>query len=270
MKKIIILSFCLLVVASAAAQKQFELYQIKGTVFIMQYGTNDWKTASPRMALNEDDIIDVKRNSSISILEKKSGRIYQSDRTGKLTISKRIEKAEKESEKLFRQLNKELVKAANKDAKENNGYVSYAAVTRGGGDDIYDTMNALIKYVFMSAPPNPMASVDVERHVLDNGGCYYVVANNGSETLYFNAVTLKGNKIIHIYDFTQSALGVLPIQAKTRLDLSPFVMSGDMGDVVFLFNEKPFMMSKLEHSSCGDIRITSPNTVDGVICIYVR
>ncbi len=270
MKKIIILSFCLLVVASAAAQKQFELYQIKGTVFIMQYGTNDWKTASPRMALNEDDIIDVKRNSSISILEKKSGRIYQSDRTGKLTISKRIEKAEKESEKLFRQLNKELVKAANKDAKENNGYVSYAAVTRGGGDDIYDTINALIKYVFMSAIPIAQDLVVVEKHVSENRGYYYTVINNGSKTLYFNAFTLKGGDINHIYYFTNSTIGVLPIPAKTRLDLSPFVLSEDMGSVFFLFNERPFMLSRLEHGCCGDIKITSISDVDGVICVYVK
>lgn len=238
----------------------------------MQHNTRNWKPAAQWMVLNEDDLINVKNNSSISILDKKSGRVYKSSVTGKYSVKNRIEKAEKESGKLFRQLNKELVKAAKKDTKVNNGYISYAAVTRGrhGEDDIYDSVYALIKYVYSSPNPYSEDLVCVKKNVSDSGLCYYVVTNNGDRTFYCNAVTLVDNRIRHLYNFNMETIGLLPIPARTKLDLSAFVLSEEVGEVFFLFSERPFMMSNLEHSMLGDIKVSSSSDVAGVICIFIQ
>lgn len=268
MKKIAFLYFCLLSVFSGIAQKQYEIYRVEGEALVQRQGSDKWQKAELKMKLAEGDVVNVKGNGTISFLDGKCGRIYQSSTTGKSTVKMRVEKSEKETSKMFKNLNKELVKAANKDAKSNNGYVSYAASSRGipPEADIYDSVYALLRQgVFPSE-----SVVDVKKQTDGNGFCSYIVTNNSDETLYFNAVAVNGERTQVLYDFNQETIGMLPIDANMTVDLSAYKFMDENKGSIFVFSRRKFCLPQLEKRADRTISLGGIKEVSGVKCVMVK
>lgn len=272
MKRIFIIVIGLLLAVPGMAQRQYEIYKVEGSVRVMPKNLGIWVSATVKMSLHEDDVIDISKNGMVCILEPKSGRIYQSNEHGKYSVRKRVEKAAKDAGKMFKQLNRELVRAADKDSKSNNGYVSYAATTRGGsqGNDIYDSLYALILNVTSQNHTSCESLIKVNRIDDEKGMCHYEIINDSKTKYYFNTFVLDGERLKHLYDFNQSTIGLLPILPNSAVDLSAFGFVNGNEKVVFLFSERVFKASGLEQMTGDEIPTRPITEVDGVKCILVK
>ena len=272
MKKILLVVLSFVLVVPVMAQHKYEVYKLNGDVHIMHKNTGKWSSATVRMALDEEDIISVPKNGSISILEPKSGRIYLSDEKGKLSVKKRIEQAEKTASKLFKQVNRELARAADKDAQKNNGYVSYAASSRGNTlePDIYDSVYALLMNIVDSAYQEDNNPIIVQKEKDGNNMCHYSVINNSTVMLYFNAVVVRDGEIVPLYDFNSRSIKMLPTQPGDNLNLSSYSFVDDGEDVVFLFSDRLLSLPKLMQLASDDLISKDITQIKGINLIKIR
>ena len=271
MKKILLIIISFVLVVPIMAQRKYEVYKLNGNVQIMHKNTGKWSSAAVHMILGEDDVINVPRNGSVSILEPKSGRIYLSDDKGKLSVKKRIEQAEKDADKLFRQVNRELARAADKDAKNNNGYVSYAASSRGNTlePDIYDSVYALLMNMLCSAFQEGNNPIVVHKEKDGNNMCHYSVINNSTVMLYFNAVVVRDGEILPLYDFNSHSIKMLPIRPGDNINLASYIFADDVENVIFLFSERLLSLQKLMQLTRDDLISLDINQIKGISLIKI-
>lgn len=271
MKKILLIILSFVLIVPIMAQRKYEVYKLNGDVQIMQKNTGKWSSVTVHMVLGEDDVISVPKNGSVSILEPKSGRIYMSDGKGKHSVKKRIEKAEKDADKLFRQVNRELARTADKDAKNNNGYVSYAASSRGNTlePDIYDSVYALLMNMQCSAFQEGNNPIVVHKKKDGNNMCHYSVINNSTVMLYFNAVVVRDGEILPLYDFNSHSIKMLPIRPGDNINLASYIFSDDVENVIFLFSERLLSLQKLMQLTRDDLISLDINRIKGISLIKI-
>lgn len=113
-RQILILIFSLLVM-SAEAQTVYMVYKVSGKV--EKYETAGWTVLSKRDNVILKDKLRVTEGSSIGILDCRSMRVYYSGKTGEQTVSSIIHSAQKSSDGIVSQMNRQIKEALDDDKK---------------------------------------------------------------------------------------------------------------------------------------------------------
>lgn len=247
MRKTFFLIGCLVCALFVYAQPKYEVYATSGSVSLKHYDNSIVDIVAPRISLNIKDVLILGNNASVKILEKTSGRVYYSDVKGSYTVQQRIEKATRSANKTFQNLNKELIKAAKKDEKTNNGYVSFAASSRGMPQDadFADSLYSFLLYSIEHVSEISSKVLRIEKISTEDGGFYYKLSNQGDKILYFNAVAIDGNQMGVCFDFQIKNIGLLPIMPSESVNLESYPLYCE-GSIVFFGCEIPFAISRLE------------------------
>ena len=248
MKRFFII-ICIMFPLSAIAQKNYQIKNTQGNVALCHVNEKTWVEAKTLTYVALDDIISFKENSSVTLLEKNTGRVFLSTEPGKVSVKKRLLNAEKSAQSLFAALNSELKKSV-MNPNTTHPYVSMAAVTRSSGcdtcpvhTDLYDSVYTNI-IDFLQERINVGSSDIIVEKTFDQQGTFAItIKNNSDKLLYFNVVHITDGHPAICYYFDD--MDFIPLQSGDTVDLTSFPLILGHGQYTLIASEINLSVERL-------------------------
>lgn len=253
-----LLFFIILIPFVAKAQQDYKIYSVQGDVRLLHTSETTWEIAQPQDYVSLDDVIYVKKGGSVSVLEVKSNRIYVSDKTGKMTVGKRMGKALNSSLKIWRKgLHQELDRSITKQKDSEMNYISAATTVRG--DSIYSLYDTLYAYILDFSIDTTCretlerggicvsecgTGINITRKQLTDDSFGIIIKNEGDKTFFCNVVSVHDSHPVLCYYFEDWDL--IPLYPKRTIDLSAFPLS-TKGEYILFACEKNMYIDLLEN-----------------------
>lgn len=196
MKRLLIV-LCIVFPMIANAQQNYQIKHVVGDVTLRHANEANWVKVSPLRYVDLDDILDIKKGGSVTIVENSTGRVFLSNKTGKVSVQNRLIDVEKNAQSVFTALNSKVRKSVKKHGNDNRHYGAVGVVTRGCDTcpipvDIYDSLYANIVY-FSNTPQsdNETNDIVVEKTYVPEGTLSLTLKNTSDKLLYCNVVLVS-------------------------------------------------------------------------------
>lgn len=186
-----------------ASNGRYAIFKFSGDVSVQKARSGGWSNVSKRMSVNPEDVCRISKGASLSILDKKTNRIFTVDEAGVLDVKSLIEKAENASRRITARLNDALASDLAMERRAVPTYSILGATTHAGGEGdsalaaiptLTDTVcHVLRQYVDSLAGGHeihPSDGLRVEKESLGDGEFCFVISNSTSELYYFNILRL--------------------------------------------------------------------------------
>lgn len=239
MKRFLI-AICFMFPMLATAQQNYQIKSIQGEVSLCHVNEKTWVKAKALTYVNLEDILNVNKGGSVTLLEKSTGRVFVSTETGKVSVQDRLVNAEKNAKSLSSALNSEFGKSE-KQQKGSRPYVSMAAVTRGKCDtcpiqtDLYDSVYTSILNLLQKEMNNDISDIIIEKTFVPEGTFSITIKNNSDRLLYFNAVHVTDGHPSICYYFDN--MDFIPLQPSASVDLTSFPLIQNRGQYILIASE---------------------------------
>lgn len=132
MKRLII-AFSLLFAAVTSYSANYSIFKLEGEVSLKRKESNLWVTASRRDTLAVQDLFKLTHGASVTVINKDTGQLFKSTRTGEMSVYEIITRAKSESAKITSLVCQEF-KSEIKDYYSGNNDMRVGAVYRGESD----------------------------------------------------------------------------------------------------------------------------------------
>lgn len=186
-----------------ASNGRYAIFKFSGDVSVQKARSLGWSNVSKRMSVNPEDVCRIPKGGSVSILDKKTNRIFTVDEDGVLDVKSLIEKAENASRRITARLNDALASDLAMERRAVPTYSILGATTHAGGEGgsalaviptLADTVcHVLRQYVDSLSAGYAIHSSDgllVEKESLGDGEFCFVISNSTNELYYFNILRL--------------------------------------------------------------------------------
>lgn len=196
MKRLLIV-LCMVLPMLASAQQNYQIKNVVGDVTLRHNNETNWVKVKALMYVDLDDILNVKKGGSVTIVEKSTGRVFVTKKAGKVSVQNRLVDVENNAQGVFAALNSNVRKSVKKHGCDNRQYGSVGAVTRGCDTcpipvDIYDSVYAGILYFANSSQSvNEANGIVVEKTYVPEGTLSLTLKNTSDKLLYCNVVLVS-------------------------------------------------------------------------------
>lgn len=248
MKRLLIV-LCIVFPMIASAQQNYQIEKVVGDVTLRHNNKTNWVKVKALMYVDLDDILNVKKGGSVTIEEKSTGRVFVTNKTGKVSVQKRLVDEEKNQQGVFSALNSKVRESVKKHGNDNRNYGNPGVVPRGCDTcpipvDIYDSVYANILYV-SNTPQTDKESNDivVEKTLVSEGTFSITIKNVSDKLLYCNVVKFADGQPSICYYFDD--LDFIPLELGDKVDLTSFPLVKD-GQYLLIASEINFSVELLE------------------------
>lgn len=253
MKRTLAILFCIIVSHLSFAQQKYEIYNIQGDVQIKRANETSWSKATVFTAVAPQDLIGLKKGSSICILETGSNRLFTSSEAGSLSLKRRLDKAHKNEQTLFSALNSELKKAIRKNKDDYKPLPSYSASANGvraigrrNKNSVYDSVYVCILHYIQNTAFTAENDINAEKHLNVDSTFYLTIQNNTGKTLFCNLLHIKDGTVSLCFHFDNN--GFIPLPTGHSADLSAFTFIPDQGQYILIASEKSLSAESLQEA----------------------
>lgn len=256
------IAICIMIPMLAVAQQNYQIESIQGDVTLRYSNEKTWIKAKKLMDVSLDDILNVKKGGSVSVLEKSTGRVYVSTETGQVSVLVRLQNRDKKEQSVFSALFSETTRNT-KQQESPNLYISYSASTNGVrktyiptasgsampdtnnvNTDLYDSVYTSILQLIQNKKTEEANDLVVEKDSGSDGTFTITITNNSDRLLYFNAVHITdGHPAICYYI---DDMDFIPLQFGTTVDLTAFPLIQDQGQYILIASDVNLSVELLE------------------------
>jgi len=253
-----------------APKGRYAIFKFSGDVTVRKDGTRGWSDVTKRMSVNPEDVCRIPKGGSVSILDKKTNRVFTVDEDGVLNVKTLIEKAETASRRITARLNDALASDLAMERRAVPTYSILGATTHAGGDGnsaqtgipaLTDTVcHVLRQYVdslSVGYEIHPSDGLRVEKEGLGDGEFCFVVSNTTNELYYFNILRLDHKtKEVSFCITPVDAAGEIFIPDGMYLKLTQYPFAEDENEEYsYLFFATPKM---IDFNALGDMLSDTP------------
>lgn len=224
-------------------QSRYSVFKYSGDVSVCKEKSSTWSGVSKRMSVNPSDVCRVLKGGSLSILDKKTSRIFTFDEEGIIDVKALIEKSEAASRNVTARLNSSLASELAKERRPLPTYSVLGATTRDNGDEgfaqvriptmtdtVYSVLRQYADSVFAGRAIHSSDSITVEKEMVDEGEFCFMISNRTHSLLYFNILRLNHKTKAISFSITplESAAEIfIPDMMYLRLSQYPFAHDQD-------------------------------------------
>ena len=232
------------------AQQNYQIKNVVGDVTLRRANDADWIKAKALMYVGLDDILNVKKGGSVTIVERSTGRVFVTVKTGKVSVQKRLVDVENNAQGVFAALNSTVLESIKKRGNDNRHYGSVGVVTRGCDTcpipvDIYDSLYAsILHFANTSQSDNEAKGIDVAKSYIPEGTLSISIKNVSDKLLYCNAVKITDGQPSVCYFFDD--LDFIPLAPGDKVDLTSFPLVKDDGQYFLIASETNLSVALLE------------------------
>lgn len=213
------------------AQSEYEVQKIKGKVELVSLNN---KPLYKGVILNGNDIIRIKVNSSITLIDKKNYRLYDYSVSGEHRTSQIVEKCIKNGNSITSQIVNEIKNNIIKGDEKN--LRSVGAVRRGTDDELELLYSAIINRI-NNNNPNNCTDVCLKYTIKDGKDIVLTIENNTSNILYSNVLSWKDNSIPQFCYVNELANLIIEPFSSLTIDKVKFLCSGQSFILVCSYSE---------------------------------
>lgn len=245
MKRVILLLLICVVQLSAFASDKYEVYQVQGTVKIRK--NDKWVTLAKGKTVTLNDKVQIGNGSKLVIVKLPSKSLYESQRSGEMTISTIKAEAVKHSNDVLGLTLRELY------GKNNSGNSAEGAVhgvTTRDADSLNNSFEGMIAEGIQKAIACKMAGrnpaddgFDTETmdkisaiSVVDGTSRYFILSNLFDKLMFVNVICINPvtNTISVLYNEVSHPLGVMVPPGKTlSLNMYKFDICNQCQYIIF-------------------------------------
>lgn len=224
-------------------QSRYSVFKYSGDVSVCKEKSSTWSGVSKRMSVDPSDVCRVLKGGSLSILDKKTSRIFTFDEEGIIDVKALIEKSEAASRNVTARLNSSLASELAKERRPLPTYSVLGATTRDNGDEgfaqvriptmtdtVYSVLRQYADSVFAGRAIHSSDSITVEKEMVDEGEFCFMISNRTHSLLYFNILRLNHKTKAISFSITplESAAEIfIPDMMYLRLSQYPFAHDQD-------------------------------------------
>ena len=248
MKRLLIV-LCIVFSMIANAQQNYQIKNVVGDVTLRHTSDANWVKAIALMYVDLDDILNVKKGSSVTIVEKNTGRVFVTKKAGKGSVQNRLVDVENNAQGVFAALNSKVRESIKKRGNNNRHYGSVGVVTRGCDTcpipvDIYDSVYASILYFANSSQSvNETNGIIVEKTYAPEGTLSLTLKNTSDKLLYCNVIKITDGQPAIGYYFDE--MDFIPLEPGDKVDLTSFPLIDD-GQYLLIASEVNLSAELLE------------------------
>lgn len=233
MKKFfILLVICALYISPAAAQSRYSIYKIEGEAFIKV--DSDWEPLQKRTAVLATDLLNIRGEARVGILDNTSNRIFYSVHSGQQSVARIVSDAKKQADRVTGTMN-EQIRRSIQEGGGSYSYQTHGASHRGqeGNQITMEIYASLCRAIEDrdAATEKPQQIVLQKVPIEENVFCF-AVRNNSTIPLYINILRLSKNRchpqlcfnLGYTYD---EPYMLIPANETMQIDHFIFVESGE-------------------------------------------
>ncbi len=194
-KFFILLAMYALYISPATAQSKYSVYKIEGEAFIK--ADSDWKLLQKRTTVLATDLLNIKDEARVGILDNTSNRIFYSVHSGQQSVARIVSDAKKQADRVTGTMNEQIRKSTQvRDGSYS--YQTHGASHRGQEGNqtttaIYASLCRAI--VDRDATAEKPQQIVLQKVPIEEDVFCFSVRNNSSSPLYINV--LKLSKKLH-------------------------------------------------------------------------
>lgn len=238
-------------------QSRYSVFKYSGDVSVCKEKSSTWSGVSKRMSVDPSDVCRVLKGGSLSILDKKTSRIFTFDEEGIIDVKALIEKSEAASRNVTARLNSSLASELAKERRPLPTYSVLGATTRDNGDEgfaqvriptmtdtVYSVLRQYADSVFAGRAIHSSDSITVEKEMVDEGEFCFMISNRTHSLLYFNILRLNHktrNISFCITPLNAAAEIFIPDRMYLKLPQYPFAEDKD-DEYSYLFFATPSLI----------------------------
>ena len=231
MKHIFVIIVFLICVCGTFAQSKYEIQAIKGNVELM---LPNIKPLYKGYTLNASDKIRIKKNSSITLVDKNNYRLYEYSVPGEHRTFQIVEECIKNGNCITKQIVNEIRNNIIKGDKKS--LRSVGAVRRGTDDELEMLYSAIINRINNNIP-NKSSDVCLKYTIEDGKYLILTIENNTNSILYTNVLSWKDNTIPHFCYVNELANLIIKPFSSLTIDHVKFSCSGQSFILVCSYSE---------------------------------
>ena len=221
---LLVFTFCCAIPASS---QKFKVYSISGKV--EKKSSNSWIDLKKFMTLDIKDVINIKPESSLRILDISSSAVYTFPTAGEYVLSNLISNAKQENNSLTRK----IIAQSRKNIADNNtkSHKNIGAAMRGEIDEAeIETIYSDI--VFCLKEKTNRGPIMFEKKTVDNELFYFSITNNSPNPVYANIFLGIGNSHwIPLYE--SDGLSGIKLQSNETVEMNHLIFIEDP-DICYL------------------------------------
>lgn len=194
-KFFILLAMCALYISPAAAQSKYSVYKIEGEAFIK--ADSDWKLLQKRTTVLATDLLNIKDEARVGILDNTSNRIFYSVHSGQQSVARIVSDAKKQADRVTGTMNEQIRKST----QVGDGSYSYQThgVSHRGQESNQTTMAIYASLcraiVDRGATAEKSQQIILQKVPIEEDAFCFSVRNDSPNPLYINI--LKFSKKLH-------------------------------------------------------------------------
>lgn len=190
-KFFILLAMCMLYISPAAAQSKYSVYKIEGEAFIKV--SSDWKLLQKRTAVLATDLLNIRAEARVGILDNTSNRIFYSVHSGQQSVARIISDAKKQADRVTGTMNEQIRKST-RVGDGSYSYQTHGASHRGQeGNQTTTAIYASLCRAIMdrSATVEKPQQIVLQKVPVEGNMFCFAVRNNSINPLYINILRLS-------------------------------------------------------------------------------
>lgn len=249
------LCFILALCNVAMAQSRYTVYKCNGEANIKKFRSDSWQKLSKNDALSLMDLVELKENSLLVILDSQNRKLYKSAEKGKIPVKYRIDAAVKNADKVTANLNAEIISEL-KEQNSEKGHTRIAAGFRGDNKvaGFEDSLAPFIKkeaaaisdkVTCITYPQNTFkpSSFILEKIGEEEQIYWLSIQNTAEKQAYINVVRILEDgtcSLCYEFGYSSDAESVI-VPAKSKVELSQYLfLEADNERLVLLVTESPY------------------------------
>lgn len=254
MKRLLIV-LCIVFPMLANAQQNYQIKSVIGEVTLRHTNKTSWIKANALVYVDLDDILNVKKGGNVTIVEKSTGRVFVSAKTGKISVQNRLIDAEKNAQSVFSSLNSKVRESVKKHGNDTRHYGSIGVVTRGCDTcpitvDIYDSVYANILYFSNTYQSDyEINGIEVEKIYVPEGTLSITLKNTSDKPYFCNVVNITDGQPSICYYFED--MDFIPLESGDRVDLTSFPLNKDDSQYLLIVSENNLSVELLQATFDG-------------------
>lgn len=246
MKRVLLLLLLCIAQLSAFANDRYEVYQVQGTVKIKK--NDKWVALTKGKSVTLNDKVQIGNGSKLIIVKLPSKSLYESQRSGEMTISTIKAEAVKHSNEILGLTLRELYGKNNGDNSAGKGAVH--GVTTRAADSLDSSFEGMIAECIQRAISCKMAgrnpaddgfdSETIDKisaiSVVDGTSRYFILSNSFDKLMFVNVICINPatNTISVLYNEITHPLGVMVPPGKTlSLNMYKFDICNQCQYIIF-------------------------------------
>ncbi len=187
-----------------APKGRYAIFKFSGDVAVQKDRSKGWTDVAKRMSVNPEDMCRIPKGGSVSILDRKTNRIFTVEEDGVLNVKSLIEKAETASRKITARLNDALASDLAMERRAVPTYSILGATTHAGGngdsaqagiptltDTVCHVLRQYIDSLSTGHEIHPSDGLMVGKESLGDGEFCFVISNATKDLYYFNILRLN-------------------------------------------------------------------------------